>query len=105
MSDAYVPEPDTHHPFYSESVVNSVRKYMGARGKGPKVVGTAWSPSEEVRVITLELRRYAALAPFVGDPMWENGVYWWYVAVDKLGRHISGSATLHIYPEPYLMRP
>ena len=104
MSDAYVPMPMTCHPFYDgkdEGVralldrrfihVAEIQRLAPAQFLQPGTEGPV--TSLPVRRRTLEVKKCAGPAPFVGDP--DNpAMYLWNAAVDDAGRHIAGPAQL-----------
>lgn len=111
MNDAYVPEPMTAHPHYG-ALAESIRSHL-ARSSHPVRIAEAprfdanfyasegnevYSASFNTR--TLVIRKCASPAPFVGDPLLYSGWYYWYAAVDDVGRHVAGEATLDIFWHP-----
>lgn len=103
MSDAYVPMPETCHPFY-EAQAHGIRAHLEL----PAVVvaepmqlsasffepGDSISMRASVVTRTMPVKKVAGPAPYVGDPMFSHRAYEWRVAVDDLGRHVAGEARL-----------
>lgn len=103
MTDALVPMPGTCHPHYAEqavairnglhlghvTVVETPRLHAFYAEPGDLSVYASPFPT---RVLTV--KKVAAPAPYVGDPMFAHRMYYWYAAVDDLGRHVAGDATL-----------
>lgn len=101
----YIPEPDTSHPYYADKA-EGIRAYLHlpslrvaeTRMPGAASFTVADKPifRAATNIRTLTVQRCAGPAPFVGDPIWEDGWYVWAVAADDLGRHVAGPATLEI---------
>lgn len=114
MTDPYVPMPDTCHPHYADKA-DGIRSMLV--GRRPIVVaevasvsafvsdGTQKPVSDAViRQRIMDIKKCYGPAPFVGDPLWQQGGYFWWVAVDDLGRHVSGPAELRIDWRPAPLR-
>lgn len=109
--DPYVPTPDTCHPVY-EPQASVIRPFLDVRSaiqvalpRRPERLtwaGGTPKPTAEMRVDvkTLVVKKCWGPAPFVGDPLWQEGGYFWKVAIDDLGRHVSGSSRLEIIASP-----
>lgn len=105
MTDGYVPMPMTAHPHY-ESQADGIRSMLTSERYAIRVfeprhltASYAAAPAPLDAAPTdriLSVKRAAGPAPFVGDPLWQQGFYDWYAAVDDLGRHVAGGATLTI---------
>lgn len=108
MSDAYVPMPDTHHPFY-EDAAETVRGHLGHNrwdirvAVAPRFNARWWTEAQERSVeaitpthLTLAIKKVVGPAPFTGDARYQEGFYEWLAAVDDLGRHVAGPASLRI---------
>jgi hypothetical protein len=98
-----VPMPNTAHPAIAGSA-DFVRDFNRNEIALPKIRRAYTIEPDEMyptstlaeNKILLIRRKACGLAPFVGDPIWEMGGYFWDVWVDELGRHISGDAKLKI---------
>lgn len=109
VSDPYVPMPMTCHPFYA-AMAESIRQHLhlgNVRVMLPQSVEALMTSSREkpvsdmsVRDAVLTVKKVAGPAPFVGDPIWQDGWYHWKAAVDDMGRHVAGEATLDIVERP-----
>lgn len=109
-TDPYVPMPDTCHPYYASraGVIRSGIARGDAQGlrvaEPPRLSASFATEGERVtsdagmRIRTLTVKRCAAPAPFVGNPLLVRGFYTWRVGVDDLGRHIAGPAELQMSP-------
>lgn len=99
------PMPNTAHPAY-ESKAAGVRALMDGRRailvpRGMSASAAFVSEGEEFptadmmpRTNMLTVRRCVGLAPFVGDPGWNDARYLWEVAIDDAGRWVAGPARL-----------
>ena len=111
MSDAYAPMPMTAHPFY-EDQADGIKDLID-RGEryaievfAPRRLTASWfaqgaNPDlveDMPDRLTLTIKKCAGPAPFVADARLWQGWYVWRVAVDHLGRHVAGDATLDISP-------
>jgi hypothetical protein len=109
-TDLYVPMPMTCHPHYGNqadairsaiprlshlSVVAPGVPLLADYSDGDKPVMGAAFPT-----VTLDVKKCVGPAPFVGDPIWQDGRYEWKAAVDPLGRHVAGEAHLEIMERP-----
>lgn len=106
MEDIFIktwPDPDSAHPAYDEKTVELVRSWLaGEKPLLPKsamatpfLKGPVWYSEEvplqsEMGVHTMERKKCWARAPYVGRAF----VYVWDVAVDELGRCITGPARM-----------
>ena len=107
-SEGYVPHPMSAHPHY-ESQADGIRSLMADRRTSIRVpelqpMAAAFTDGakdllsvDRTKRRLLDIKECAGPAPFVGDPLWESGYYYWYAAVDDLGRHVAGDATLDIF--------
>lgn len=107
MSDSgYIPEPDSAHPFW-RAQADGIREFLdrpAVTAHLPRSRSVTYASREqELEVapttITLTVKKCAGPAPFVGDPRVTQGGYVWRVAVDDLGRHVAGPATLSLRPK------
>lgn len=109
--DGFVPEPMSAHPHYARQadgirgLITPVRRPVVVaepprlsafdfNGDAPPLVEAAFNKR------VLDVKMCAGPAPFIGDPLWEMGRYVWLVAVDDLGRHVAGEATMEIARRP-----
>jgi hypothetical protein len=106
VSDEYVPMPETAHPFY-ESQAPGIRRLLESSRYAievftPRRVSVSFTATTPIAADldmprkTLTIKKCAGPAPFIGDPVWEQGWYVWRVAMDDLGRHVAGEARLDI---------
>lgn len=104
-SDALVPMPDTHHPYYSDDEAAAIRsaivnglhtiQWLDTQSMPDAAFADPAPPlTSTLPVTTLTVKKCAGPAPFVGDPYLNDARYYWRVAVDDLGRHVAGEAEL-----------
>src|SRR5690348_1071804 len=105
VTDPYLPEPDSCHPVYARQAATLSqyldRPYINVMAQPRRSALATYGDERaiddaptETKVLTV--RDYIGPAPFIGDPRREQGRYIWRVAVDDLGRHVAGPATLEV---------
>ena len=99
MSDGYVPMPMTCHPHYAgqADVIRGELHHKGAITVAEMMAPLSvfdHAPDEPFKHRVLTVRQVAGPAPYVGDPRLDHRVYYWFVAIDDLGRHVAGEVEL-----------
>lgn len=107
ITSLLVPMPNTAHPSLAP-YADAVRSIANPLVRLPKVRMSGFADMSDEPYPTailpettnLTRKKCAALAPFVGDPRWQQGHYVWAVWVDDAGRHVAADAELVIHPAP-----
>ena len=108
VTDPYVPMPMTCHPVF-EGQAEAIRSGIDS-GRyalewiAPRRIDAHYSSWDDDKAVTnvdlpivrLDIKKCVGPAPFVGDPIWQDGWYTWRVAIDPSGRHVAADATLSI---------